>query len=446
MRDADEVVDAIRAEVANRGDDGAYLVGWDPLLQLGLPEATLDWLNAIAPDTPLAIVHNSGHKVFFNSVAAARAGVTRDTPDPKGAKFGHDANGDLDGTGEETGALFAIIGGVLDPTEYPQMLRAELARLNRAGLTTCSEMAFDPSFRPIVEQMHDALTVRLRVYEISTAEMTTTMTPANGDDIFRQVGIKIWWDGSPWIGNIDLSFPYLDTDATRSIGVPPGSCGHANYTREQLVEIVGAYFPLGWPMACHVQGDAGVDTILDVYEQALQRWPRQDHRLRLEHVGAITPEQLQRAHDLGVTCSIFVDQIHYWGDVIVDGLFGPERGERWMPCGSAVKTGMRISLHNDPPVTPEEPLRNMSVAITRTAPSGRVLAPDERLTVDQAIRAQTIDAAWQLFADDVVGSLEVGKYADMVVLSADPRAVPPEQIADLEVRSTFLAGRQVYGA
>jgi predicted amidohydrolase YtcJ len=87
---------------------------------------------------------------------------------------------------------------------------------------------------------------------------------------------------------------------------------------------------------------------------------------------------------------------------------------------------------------------NISVAVTRTAPSGRVLAPWERLTVTQAIRAQTIDAAWQLFADDVVGSLEVGKYADIVVLSADPRTVPPEEIANLEVQRTFLAGQQVY--
>lgn len=199
-------------------------------------------------------------------------------------------------------------------------------------------------------------------------------------------------------------------------------------------------------MACHVHGDAGVDTILDVYEKALRRWPRDDHRLRLEHVGAITPEQLQRAHDLGVTCSLFVDQIHYWGDIIVDGLFGAERGERWMPVGSAVATGMRVSLHNDPPVTPEEPLRNIAVAATRTAPSGRVLAPEQRITVEQAIRAQTIDAAWQLFSDDVIGSLEVGKYADLVVLSADPRATEPARIADLDVQATFLAGRQVYPA
>jgi predicted amidohydrolase YtcJ len=444
IRNADDVLAAVRAEIAKRGADGAYLNGWDPLLQNGLPEPTLDWLNREAPDNPLVIVHNSGHKAWFNTAAAKRAGLTRDTPDPKGAKFGRDANGELDGTAEETGALFAVLTGAIQPDNYPAELRAESARLNRAGLTTCSEMAFDPMFRPVVDQLRDELTVRLRVYEISNARMATDMTPANGDDVFRQVGIKIWVDGSPWIGNIDLSFPYLDTDATRTIGVAPGSCGHANYTREQLTEIVNAYFPKGWPMACHVQGDAGVDTILDIYEEALRKNPRPDHRLRLEHVGAIRPEQLQRAHHLGVTCSLFVDQIHYWGDVIVDGLFGPEHGSRWMPCGTAVKTGMRISLHNDPPVTPEEPLRNISVAATRTAPSGRVLGPEERLTVEQAIRAQTIDAAWQLFSDDVIGSLEVGKYADMVVLSADPRTVPPEEIADLEVRATFLAGRQVY--
>ncbi|HET9889171.1 MAG TPA: amidohydrolase [Mycobacterium sp.] len=446
LRSADDVVAAVRTEVARRGSDGAFLNGWDPLLQNGLPEPTLSWLDGIAPDSPLVILHNSGHKAYFNSQAAKLHGLNRDTPDPKGAKYGRDADGELDGTAEETGAVFPLLGGAIDFADYPRMLLAECARLNRAGLTTCSEMAFDPNFRPVVEQLREQLTVRMRTYEISNPQMSTAATPGQGDDILRQVGIKIWVDGSPWIGNIDLSFPYLDTEATRIIGVVPGSCGCANYTAEQLHEIVGAYFPLGWPMACHVQGDAGVDTILDVYEEALRRHPRDDHRLRLEHVGAIRPEQLRRAHDLGVTCSIFVDQIHYWGDVIVDGLFGEERGTRWMPAGSAVATGMRISLHNDPPVTPEEPLRNISVAVTRTAPSGRVLAPEERLTVEQAIRAQTIDAAWQLFSDDVIGSLEVGKYADLVVLSADPRTVPPEQIADLEVRATYLAGRQVYSA
>jgi len=441
---ADAVVAAIHAEVATRGAAGAYVNGWDPLLQTGLPEPSLAWLDGVAPDTPLVIVHNSGHKAYFNSAAARAAGLNRDTPDPKGASYGRDANGELDGTAEEIGAVFPLLGGAIQASDYPAMLAAECERLNRAGLTTCSEMAFDPMFRPLLAQLHDQLTVRLRTYEMSTAQLHSDASPFDGDDMVRQVGIKIWVDGSPWVGNIDLTFPYLDTDATRTIGVVPGSCGSANYTREQLAEIVGTFYPQGWQLACHVHGDAGVDTILDVYEEALARWPRNDHRLRLEHVGAITPAQLQRAHDLGVTCSLFVDQIHYWGDIIVDGLFGPERGDKWMPAASAVATGMRISLHNDPPVTPEEPLRNISVAATRTAPSGRVLGPEERLTVEQGIRAQTLDAAWQLFADNVIGSLEVGKYADLVVVSADPRTVPAEAVADLEVRTTYLAGRQVY--
>lgn len=440
---ADDVVAAVHAEVARRGADGAYLNGWDPLLQRGLPEPTLPWLNGIAT-TPLVIIHNSGHKAFFNSAAARAAGLDRDTPDPKGARYGRDTAGELDGTAEESAAVFPLLNGAIKVGDYPAMLMAECDRLNRAGLTTCSEMAFDPMFRPMLAALHDQITVRLRTYEMSTADLHTDAEPGDGDDLVRQVGIKIWVDGSPWIGNIDLTFPYLDTEDTRAIGVAPGSCGHANYTREQLAEIVGTFYPLGWQMACHVQGDRGVDTILDVYEQALQANPREDHRLRLEHVGAITDAQLQRAHELGVTCSLFVDQLHYWGDVIVDGLFGPEHGERWMPCGSALATGMRISLHNDPPVTPEEPLRNISVAATRTAPSGRVLAPQERLTVAQGLRAQTLDAAYQLFADDVLGSIEVGKYADLVVLSADPCAVDPEDVAGLTVRATYLAGRQVY--
>jgi predicted amidohydrolase YtcJ len=174
---ADAVVDAIKGEVAKRGTEGAFLNGWDPLLQTGLPQPTLAWLDGVAPDTPLVIIHNSGHKAYFNSAAARRAGLTRDTPDPKGAKYGRDANGDLDGTAEETAAVFSLLGGAIQPADYPSMLHAELARLNRAGLTTCSEMAFDPLFRPLIEQMRDQLSVRLRVYEMSTAQMVRDVSP-----------------------------------------------------------------------------------------------------------------------------------------------------------------------------------------------------------------------------------------------------------------------------
>ena len=367
LPDADDVVAAVRREVAARGAAGAYLNGWDPLLQSGLPEPTLGWLDDIAPDGPLVIIHNSGHKAYFNSLAARRADLTRDTPDPKGAKYGRDAHGNLDGTAEEIAAVFPLLGAAIQADSYPAMLLDECARLNRAGLTTCSEMAFDPNFGPLVERLRDELTVRLRTYEVSNPQMHTDATPGQGDDMLRQVGIKIWVDGSPWIGNIALSFPYLDTAATRTIGVHARLVRMRQLHRRPTAPRSSARttrWAGRWPATCRATPASTPSSTST--KRRCAAIPRDDHRLRLEHVGAIRPEQLQRAADLGVTCSIFVDQIHYWGDIIVDGLFGPERGSRWMPAGSAVATGMRISLHNDPPVTPEEPLRNISVAVTRT--------------------------------------------------------------------------------
>jgi predicted amidohydrolase YtcJ len=145
-----------------------------------------------------------------------------------------------------------------------------------------------------------------------------------------------------------------------------------------------------------------------------------------------------------VTASFLIDHVYYWGDTLIDDLFGFRHGAAWANARAAIDAGMRISLHNDGTVTPAEPLRNLAVAITRTSRTGRVLNQDEGITLDEALRAQTLDAAWQLQADDIVGSLEVGKYADLVVLSADPYSVAPANLPSLTVDATYLAGEQVY--
>jgi len=446
--DASTVLDTIRREVADRGTEGAYFNGWDPLLQKGLPPIDRRVLDEIAPSTPLVIVHNSGHAVYFNSAAAEAAGVTRETPDPPGASWGHDDDGELSGVGHETGTLLVILAPVLRTLgPITERLRQYCGQLNAAGITTVSDMAFNPQDRDALNtaQAAGALTTRLRLYEMSSPALHSDTTLDNGDDMLRQIGIKTWSDGSPWVGNIATSFPYLDTPATQAMGLPPGHRGTTNYTREQLDEINEAYFLLGWQLSCHSHGDDAIDMVLGSWEDLLRHHPRDDHRLRLEHCGAMRPDQFARAAQIGVTCSLFVDHLYYWGDVLVDDLFGPDHGARWAAAGSAVRAGVRISMHNDAPVTPDEPLRNISVGVTRTSRNGSVLASDERLTVDQALRAETIDAAYQLFADDIVGSLTPGKYADIVVLSGDPTETAPEQIPDLTVLATFLAGEQVHG-
>lgn len=445
----------LHAAIDVAGPGGVYANGWDPLLQVGLPTPTLDWMNELCPDKPFAILHNSGHSAWFNSAAATFSGVTRETPDPVGASFGRDEAGDLDGSLQEVGAAELIFGPALaiEPDEFVALLAAESRRLNAAGITTIGELGFDPSSRARLDAARQAgaLTVRLRLYEMSTAAKTSAAQPGDGNDMVRQIGIKLWADGSPWVGNIATSFPYLDTAATRALGLEPHHHGHANYTEAEIEEISEAYFAAGWQLACHAHGDLAIDAVLDAWERLLTRHPRADHRLRLEHVGAMTPEQFDRAARLGVTTSLFIDHLYYWGDVLVEGLFGLEHGAVWVRAGSALAAGVRISFHNDGQVTPPEPLRNIEIAATRRSRSGRVLAPAERISVAQALRAQTLDSAYQLFSEHEVGSIAVGKLADFVVLGSSPLATdavtsPAGSIANIPVLETVLGGKTVFDA
>lgn len=452
---AEQVLAILDAAISTAGPAGVYANGWDPLLQVGLPAPTLDWMNARCPDKPFAILHNSGHSAWFNTAAAAFSGVSRETPDPVGSSFGRDEAGELDGSLREVGAAELIFGPALAiaPDQFVALLAAESQRLNAVGITTIGELGFDPSSRARLDAARQAgaLTVRLRLYEMSTAAKTSAAQPGDGDELVRQVGIKLWADGSPWVGNIATSFGYLDTAATRALGLEPNHHGHANYTEAEIEEISEAYFADGWQLACHAHGDLAIDSVLDAWERMLSRHPRADHRLRLEHCGAMNPEQFERAARLGVTTSLFIDHLYYWGDVLVDGLFGLEHGSTWVRAGSALAAGLRISFHNDGQVTPPEPLRNIEMAVTRRSKSGRVLAPAERITAEQALRAQTIDSAYQLLSDQEVGSIVVGKLADLVILASsplDPAAVasPAGSIADIPVLETILGGKTVFAA
>jgi len=449
LPDARSVLETVKRTLADRGGEGAYFNGWDGLLQEGLPQPTRAWLDELAPDAPLAILHNSGHSAYFNTKAAKAAGITRGTPDPEGASFGRDADGELSGVAYETAAVVRVMTpGVRLQGGFSGAMKAECARLNRAGVTACGDLSFSPAMRGAVARARDdgAVTVRLRLYEASNPSMRSDITPGEGDDLVRQVGIKLWADGSPWVGNIATSFPYMDTPQTRMLGLAPGHRGDMNYDRAEIERISEAYFREGWQIACHAQGDVAIEAVLDAWEPMLARNPRPDHRLRIEHCGAMTPPQYARAARMGVTCSIFIDHLWYWGDVLVEGLFGEERGACWARAGSSFRAGVRTSFHNDGSVTPIEPLRNMQVAAERRSRSGRLLAPEERVAIDDAVRAQTIDAAYQLFMDDACGMIAPGRYADLVVLSDDPTRVATEEIAGIAVRATILEGRPVYGA
>ncbi|MBH0110229.1 amidohydrolase [Salinibacterium sp. NG22] len=446
VTDPHEVMKRIRAAVAS-DSDGVLANGWDPLLQVGLVDPTRASLDELAGDVPLVIVHNSGHSAFFNSAAAAMAGITRETPDPPGASYGRDEDGELAGVAHETAAIFTVAGPFLSKSyaEFGRLITAELTRANTVGVTTLCDMSWNPAQTALLDaaREHSEFTARLRLYEMSHPGGTSAVARVNGDDVVAQVGIKTWADGSPWVGNIATSFSYLTNPTTAAMGLKPHHRGAANFSQEELREISRAYAAQGWQLACHAHGDLAIDSVLNAWEAVITELSLSDHRFRLEHVGAITPAQCERAAALGVTVSVFVDHIHYWGDVLVDKLFGGP-GTKWADAQSAVAAGIRTTFHNDGTVTPLEPFRNMAVAMTRRSNTGRVLDGAEGVTLDAALKAHTTSAAWQLQSEDQIGSIEVGKYADLIVIDRNPHDVDAEALAHTQVLSTYFAGTLVY--
>ncbi|MDQ0643565.1 amidohydrolase [Microbacterium murale] len=446
LSDAAGVLSALKEAVATADGKAVFANGWDALLQRGLPEPRRAFLDDLAGDIPLVVIHNSGHSAYFNTAAEKAAGLDRNTPDPAGSRFGREADGELSGVAFEEAAVGQIIAPLLATAKahLPEIFAGHLRDLSLRGITTVSDLTWNPEMNPLVAALQEKnlLPVRLRTYEMSRPGGLPAERGSE-DPMFRQAGVKTWSDGSPWVGNIATSFPYLDTEATRGLGLEPHHIGQANYTADELLSIAEPYAAGGWQLACHVHGDLAVEATLDVYEQIITKHSLTDHRFRLEHCGAMTPAQFTRAAALGVTVSLFVDHITYWGEVLVDDLFGAEHGGAWADAGAAFAAGHRATFHNDGWVTPNEPFRNMAVAETRTTRSGFRMPGGTPVTRAQAVAAQTTNAAWQLFSEREVGCLAPGLFADFIVVDRDPVTVTAEELAETRVQATYLGGTRM---
>jgi predicted amidohydrolase YtcJ len=200
----------------------------------------------------------------------------------------------------------------------------------------------------------------------------------------------------------------------------------------------------GHQIGIHGNGAAAIDDIIDAFREAQRQFPRPDARHRIEHCQNVREDQLDAIKELGITPSFFVGHVYYWGDRHRDIFLGPERGARISPLASALKRGIRFTVHDDTPVTPVHPLQLVTVAATRQTTSGKVLGPEQRIPVLQALRAITIDAAWQNFEEATKGSIEPGKLADFVILAENPLTVDATRIKDIRVLETVVGGKSVF--
>ncbi|MGE2730322.1 amidohydrolase [Mycolicibacterium vaccae] len=430
-----------------------WFAGFDALLH-GHPAPDAEELDGIFGDRVAVVTDNSGHGVYFNSALIRQYAWDTEPPtDPVAAHYGRTPDGHLNGQGFELPVLTAVTGPLLAQMGDPLLSGARyFALMSRGGYTSASDMTYDPKFAAGYEALAAAPSCPLRVsmWEMSISETYSNAASfAAGDEWLTKAGVKLWTDGSPWVGNIAISFPYLDTEATRTAGIDPATAGGAqsmNYRREQLDAILDRAAPAGWQMAFHANGDLAITLALDAYEDALRRHRLlgTDHRWRLEHCGAGTRAHFDRAAALGVHVSLAPFQYYYWGDLLDGAMFDSAHGAAWAAFADAVASGACVSLHNDGSVSPPTPVVNIATAVTRRTRAGGVHRPDQAISLDQAWRAQTIDAARTLRREHLVGSIAVGKLADLVELTADPWTVDPDRLIDeVRVTGTWLGGHRV---
>jgi predicted amidohydrolase YtcJ len=440
----DDVISRLstRAEATAPGD---WVIGQgydDTLIAEGRHPTRTD-LDMVSQDHPVVARHISGHFASANSRALGIAGIGRDTESPPGGVIRKDASGEPDGVLEET-AMFAMLARIPKRSSQERFAAIAYAAEHYAsqGITT-AQNGFTLGYE--IEDLDAALAndlIRIRVVtwpgigvmrQLESGSLSVTTSP----DRLTIGAIKLFADGSiqGYTGHLCSPYhiPFKGQNEYR---------GYAAMSRDELTRQVSEIYSVGRQVAVHVNGDAAIDDFLFAVEAAQTAYPRPDARPIAVHAQMTREDQLDDMQRLGVVPSFFTLHTYYWGDRHRDIFLGPDRAARISPARSALERGMRVTIHTDAPVVPMTPMLLMWSAVNRETTSGETLGPEQCLTPQQALRAMTIDAAWQLHLDDSRGSIEVGKLADFAVLDANPLA-DPSAIRDIKVLSTYVGGERI---
>lgn len=401
-------------------------------------------LDLVSREQPVAVNHISGHLCMLNSKALEVVGYTRDTPDPQGGAIRREPDGTPSGILEETAAFMpqTYMSSHSESAMVDLLEAAGRLYLSR-GVTSAIDAAIFKAAD--VAALHTAaragrLGVRLLYNPLYTIYDTITEPEREGTSL-RRGGVKLLQDGSIQGYTAFLSQPYH----TPFKGDPAWR-GYPTFRREELFALIAKYHRAGVQCVIHANGDAAADDILDAVEAVQRECPRADARHLLVHAQTVREDQLDRFRALSVTPTFFTMHEYYWGDRHRDIFLGPERAARQNPMHSALQRSLVCSAHCDSPVVPLAPLLSLATCVTRKTTSGKVLGPEQRISVMEALRAHTISPAWQNFEEKDKGSLETGKLADMVVLDTDPLACDPEGLRDIGVLRTIVGGETLYEA
>ena len=444
----EEVLAALAEQAAiTPAGDWVFGFNYDDTLLAEKRHPTRAELDAVSTEHPVVASHVSGHMVVANSAALEAIGVNAETPDPEGGVIGRlPGSSEPNGLLEETARLPLMLKmqdiSLLDTY---RLMKSAAREYSAVGVTTAQSGGVTP-------ELATGLSLFSRLGVIPQRLILFPFGTEFGDELYNggydpadyatdrvvMGAVKLVADGSIQGYTGYLSHPYhtpYNGDAEYR--------GYPSIPREKLFAQVAALHEAGYQIAIHGNGDESIEDILDAFEAAQRQHPVADPRMILVHSQMSREDQVARMKQLGVTPSFFTAHTWYWGDRHRDIFLGPERAAVISPGKWALDYGLRFTSHMDTPVTPMLPLQAVWSQVFRQTYGGDVLGPEQRISVMEALRAVTIDAAWQVFQEDNRGSLEPGKYADLVVLSGNPLD-DPMAMRDLAVEQTIIGGATIY--
>ena len=441
-----EEVAKLIAERAGKLKPGEWILGtsWDDAKLTEKRYITLQDLDAVSPSNPVYLLHVSGHLAAVNSAALKLAGITAETPDPQGGVIERDAQGRPTGIFKDT--AMGLVERLLPAQTIEDSVKA-IAYLSQAaaqvGLTTIHDIALFPEDFFVYQEAYRRGLLKIRVHMAplvnrpQDVERIRTMGihTGFGDTHLRFGPIKIFADGGMGARTIAIYPPSVKNE--------PKNFGLLLWKSEDLERTQQQLAAMGWQLATHAIGDRAIDQVLDSYTKIARLYPERDLRNRVIHCGVATPAIQKRLKELSVLVDSnppFVYWIGSWFEK-----YGPERVRWSYPAKSYFDNGIIVSGGSDVYVTPISPWWGIWAAVVRREmKSGQILAPEERITVRQALQMYTLNGAYAGFEEKTKGSLEVGKLADFVVLDRNLLEIPADELKDVKVLATFVGGHAVY--
>jgi predicted amidohydrolase YtcJ len=403
-------------------------------------------LDQVSKDHPVVVHHRGGHTSFYNSKALEMADINKSTPNPPGGTFDRDANGELNGrvTDRATGALNRV--GKRATFTAEQMLQRDrdgLAHISkqfvRYGLTSVHHEGGDLF---ALQQVRDRGDLLHRVSYEATGKVLESMISGGISSGFGDEWIKLGAtsehtvDGSFSERTMALSTPYP--------GVNPPYKGNITESQDTLNAWIERVHRAGIQVNCHANGDVAIDMFLTAVERAQKLFPRADSRPKITHCTLINDDLVRRIKAVGAVPAMFTSYAYYNTDKF--SFYGQEMMKHCMAFRSMLDAGVQVAAGSDFSPGPFAPLMGMQGMVTRKGWNGETWGANQRVSVEEALRINTINGAYNSHEEAIKGSITTGKLADFVVLADDPHTVDPEKIKDIQIVRTVTGGKTVYQA